>query len=573
MNTRLEWSRLVLSLNRVPEHREAWQWLLDREHVYPTDQNVAPWKMGRRKDQPRPIAMVGFGVGLVRRDGITHPTWYAIKDADRWTCSATDETPEAAGLLASELFTPKRSRTIYLVPEGGTHFLHGVLRWYVPHWIAAGFRVQPVVSRSILIVLRVTKGRNAWTFADWTVATSSPAPSFGADHPITHDGAHAIHGELARCLRLVTELASWVREVFGVELRPTVGGTALAAAGRFLPPAEKLFRPHPLLLAMCREGGAYRGGYVYGQRYRGPGYKADVRRLYTAMIADDLPACWSFGLGYDATSELPGIFLCTVSGEPRMPLYLAVWEGPGTGFRKQHWYGGTGIAIIPSTEYAGLRAMGVDVQPGCGYVASRPFTLSGFVDHLQQLIRDAGPASVQGEYAKLLGNSVSGKWGVSPHLDSLVWSSERPGEDADPAFTLNGDRLDGLWHVKSTRYLGSQQVGLAAWVTARARSVLYAELARAMDAGRTVVHAHTDGYIATGPAPDWLPGDTDTIGAWRLVDTDSDVMTVRGGMYVIGQDIKTSGASGGTRRMVEVALDAGGYLIGGVRLAVRREPA
>jgi hypothetical protein len=59
-----------------------------------------------------------------------------------------------------------------------------------------------------------------------------------------------------------------------------------------------------------------------------------------------------------------------------MPLYLAVWEGPGTGFRKQHWYGGTGIAIIPSTEYAGLRAMGVDVQPGCGYVASRPFTLS-----------------------------------------------------------------------------------------------------------------------------------------------------------------------------------------------------
>jgi len=433
--------------------------------------------------------------------------------------------------------------------------------------------VQPVVSRSILIVLRVTKGRNAWTFADWTVATSSPAPSFGADHPITDDGVHAIHGELARCLHLVTELASWVREVFGVELRPTVGGTALAAAGRFLPPAEKLFRPHPLLLAMCREGGAYRGGYVYGQRYRGPGYKADVRRLYTAMIADDLPACWSFGLGYDATSELPGIFLCTVSGEPRMPLYLAVWEGPGTGFRKQHWYGGTGIAIIPSTEYSGLRAMGVHVQPGCGYVASRPFTLSGFVDHLQQLIRDAGPASAEGEYAKLMGNSVSGKWGVSPHLDSLVWSSERPGEDAEPAFTLDGEQLDGLWHVKSTRYLGSQQVGLAAWVTARARSVLYAELARAMDAGRTVVHAHTDGYIATGPAPDWLPGDTDTIGAWRLVDTDSDVMTVRGGMYVIGQDIKTSGASGGTRRMVEVALDAGGYLIGGGRLAVRREPA
>ena len=573
MDTRKEWKRLVLSMNRVPEHRDAWHWLLDREHVYPTDQNVAPWKMGRRKDQPRPIAMVGFGVGLVRRDGITHPTWYAIKDADRFTCSATDETPEAAGLLASELFTPKRSRTIYLVPDGGTHFLHGVLRWYVPHWIAAGFRVQPVVSRSILIVLRVTKGRNAWTFADWTVATSSPAPSFGADHPITDDGQTAIHGELARCLHLVTELASWVRDVFGVELRPTVGGTALAAAGRFLPPAEKLFRPHPLLLAMCRDGGAYRGGYVYGQRYRGPGYKADVRRLYTAMIAEDLPACWSFGLGYNATSELPGIFLCTVSGEPRMPLYLAVWEGPGTGFRKQHWYGGTGIAIIPSTEYAGLRAMGVVVTPGCGYVASRPFTLSEFVDHLQQLIREAGPSSAEGEYAKLMGNSVSGKWGVSPHLDSLVWSSERPGEDAEPAFTLDGDRLDGLWHVKSTRYLGSQQVGLAAWVTARARSILYAELARAMNAGRTVVHAHTDGYIATGPAPDWLPGDTDTIGAWRLVDTDSDVMTVRGGMYVIGQDIKTSGASGGTRRMVEVALDAGGYLIGGVRLAVRREPA
>jgi len=573
MNTRKEWQRLVLAMNRVPEHRDVWQWLLDREHVYPTDQNVAPWKAGKRKDQPRPLAMVGFGVGLVRADGITHPTWWAIRDADRFTCSATDETPEAAGLLASELFTPKRSRTIYLVPEGGTHFLHGVLRWYVPHWIAAGYRVQPVVSRSILIVLRVTKGRNAWTLADWTVATGSPAPSFGADHPITNGGAEAINGELARCFQLVTALATWVRDVFGVELRPTVGGTALAAAGRFLPPGEKLFRPHPLLIAMLRDGGGYRGGYVYGQRYRGLGYKADVRRLYTAMIAEPLPATWSFGLGYDATSELPGIFLCTLSGEPRMPLYLAVWEGPETGFRKQHWYGGSAIAIVPSTEYAGLRAMGVDVRPGCGYLASRPFTLSGFVDHLQALIRDAGPGSAEGEYAKLMGNSVSGKWGVSPHLDSLVWASERPGDDAEPAFTLDGDRLDGLWHVKSTRYLGSQQVGLAAWVTARARSVLYGELARAMDGGRTVVHAHTDGYIATGPAPDWLPSDTDTIGAWRLVETDSDVITIRGGMYVIGQEIKTSGASGGTRRMVEVALDAGGYVVGGVRLRDRRELA
>jgi len=573
MDTRKEWKRLVLSMNRVPEHREAWQWLLDREHVYPTDQNVAPWKLGKRKDHPRALAMVACGTGMVRSDGITHPLWLATYDADSFSCSATDETPEAAGLIASQLFTPKRSRTIYLVPEGGTHFLHGFLRWFVPHWINAGFRVQPVVSRSILIVLRVTKGRNAWTFADWTVATASPAPVFGVDHPHVGDGAEAIRRELAGCFQLVTQLATWVRDMFGVDVRPTVGGTALAAAGRFLPPNEKLFRPHPLLLAMCREGGAYRGGYVYGQRYRGPGYKADVRRLYTAMIAEDLPASFSFGLGYDATYELPGIFLCTVSGEPRMPLYLAVWEGPETGFRKQHWYGGTAIAIVPSTEYAGLRAMAVDVTPGCGYIASRPWSLSGFVDHLQRLIVEAGPSSAVGEYAKLLGNAVSGKWGVSPHLDSLVWSSERPGEDAEPAFTLDGERLDGLWHVKSTRYLGSQQLGLATWVTARARSVLYAELARAMDAGRTVVHAHTDGYIATGPAPEWLPSDTDTIGAWRLVDTDSDVITIRGGMYVIGQETKTSGASGGTRRMVEVALDAGGYLIGGVRLAERREPA
>ena len=573
MTTRAEWSRLVLSYCRNPDHRDAWQWLLDREHVYPTDQNVAPWKRTQRRDHPRAVAMVAVGVRMVPRDGSTVPTWVATYDADGFRVVPTDGTAEQAGLLASQWFTPKRSRTVHVVPLGGSHYLHTLLTYFVPHWVQLGYRVQPVVSRSVLIVLRVTKGKHAWTFADWQAMTQTEPPVFSGEQLGTPGGVEALNGELATRYREVCALQAWVQQTFQVDIRPTVGGTALAAAARFLPADEKLFRPHPLLLAMCRDGGAYRGGYVYGQRYRGPGYKADVRRLYTAMIAESLPSTWSFGLGYDQSGPVDGIFVCTLSGEPRIPVYLAVWDGPERGFYKRHWYGGTAIAIVPSTEYDGLRALGIRVEPGSGFRAVRTFTLAEYVNHLQTLIRDAGPSSPIGEYCKGLGNTVTGKWAQSPHLDGLVYSDGKPTDDAEPAFSIDGDRLDRCWHVPSTRYLGSQQVGLAAWVTARARSCLYGELARAMDAGRTVVHAHTDGYIATGPAPDWLPSDTDTIGAWRLVDTDSDVITIRGGMYVVGSDAKTSGAPGGTRRMVEIALDAGGYVVGGVRLRDRRELA
>lgn len=573
MTIRNDWHAWVHALIRTPEHRAPWQWLLDREHVYPPLQNVAPWKRGVRKDRPRALAMVAFGTGAVRGNDTTIPRWLAVADGDRRGVVPVDNTPDGAALVASELFTSARSRTLYVVPEGGTHYLHGVLRWWGPAWMAAGYRIQPVVSRSVLIVLRVTKGRNAWMLTDWTVTTGIPAPVFGADHPTDDSGVRTILTTLDQCYRQLSGLADWVRTTFQVDIRPTVGGTAVAAAGRFLPPGEKLFRNHPLLTAMCRDGGGYRGGYVFGQRYRGPAYKADVRRLYTAMIARPLPAAWSFGLGYDAEGELPGIYLCTVTGTPRMPVYLSVWCGPDVGFTKAHWYGGSCVAVVPSPEYAGLRAMGLTVRPELGYIGLRPFTFGDYVDHLQDAIRDAGATSAHGEYAKHLGNTLSGKWGTSPHLDALVWASERPAEDADPAFTATGERLDGLWHVRSTRYSGVQQIGLASWVTAGGRSVLYAELVRAMEAGRTVVHCHTDGYLATGSAPDWLPGDTDTIGEWRLVGTDGDAVTVRGGMYSIGGETKTSGASGGTRRMVEVELDRGGYLVGGLRVADRREPA
>jgi hypothetical protein len=276
---------------------------------------------------------------------------------------------------------------------------------------------------------------------------------------------------------------------------------------------------------------------------------------------------WTFGRCQPRDVERPGIYLCTISGDPLHPVQLGTWDGPETGFTLRLWGGGTAIAVLPSSEFAGLRAMGLTVAPAWGWVAERTVDFSGFVARLQAVLNQYGADSREGRAAKLLGNSLYGRLAVRPDREIAIWSRERPARDAWPMVTPDGRPMPDLWEVQELRYAPSQQIGAAAMITAWARGHLYEEMARRIRAGHTIVHAHTDGYVATGSPPADLPQATDEIGAWRLVSVDDDAIVARAAGYTIGEETKWSGAPHQGRRTVEMAWTTGGWVVRGRRVS------
>jgi hypothetical protein len=270
-----------------------------------------------------------------------------------------------------------------------------------------------------------------------------------------------------------------------------------------------------------------------------------------------------FGHASDLRDDTPALMMCTVSGVTPIPIVLGQWRGPNDGWVRDEWVGGSRPCVVPTTEFAGLRALGLRVDPAWGMIASDTFDLSALVARLEHCVGFYGTASAMGRYVKLVANALYGKWGSSPAREHVAWSIDPPHPDAFPMVMIDGTELADMWTWDTVHYAPTQQVGHAALITGRARSVLYAEIARRLAEGRQVVHAHTDGYVATGLPPVDMPTDTTTIGAWRMVQADADGIVLRGGGYVLGDATKWSGAAGWQRRDLEVAWDRGVWMVRG----------
>lgn len=552
-------------------HMAAWEWFRDRIPWYDHSAKIPSWKRAKRKDPRRPVAMAGFGAG-VRTDD-TKPTIASLR-----VVGSFPETGIAVSggeidplEVASALFGTHTRQTSIVVPDGSRWVFDAIIRQCATAWVRAGWQVQPMVAGHAIKGLIVRQGRYRWTLADFEAMTATDPETAVAEAQVMGLARTTPGDGLRLLLGWVDRLAGTIHGELGTYLRPTVGGTAVRAAAYDLPDGITITRVQPLLVAMCRLAGGFRGGYVYGERYRGPGFKVDVRRMYAWALSQPLGWRWAIGPCVEAGLERDGIFLCTVSGTVSHPVQLPQWQGTADGFATSLWTGGEAIAVLPSSEFAGLRALGATVTPGCGFVATRSLDFGAFVDRLQSLISRHGSESPAGRYAKLAGNTLYGRLAVNPHREGVVFSEDRPEGKVFPLVTLDGERLEGLWHVETTHYTPSQQVAMAAQVTGYARSKLYQAMAGWVADGRRVVHAHTDGLVVTGDAPADLPEDVDTIGAWRLVGADPDTIVARAGGYSVGGEAKWSGAPSQGRRTVEVAWSRGDWLVAGRRARADRD--
>ena len=563
MSDRAFYVRLMKAKGQPEGHAEAWDWLHDRVKWYPRDRNYWPWRQAKRRDRWRPIAMVGVTPAVLADDNKPGVAALSLHRPPRTITVEGGTGPDASSRLASLLFQARTRRTSLVVPDGSAWVFDALLRDHVPAWVDLGYVVTPLVAGWTCKGMVVRKGRERWTLADFTALTGTDPARALAEGATPSGLASGEEDPLPALTAWVTRLQEATLATFGVYLRPTLPGTAVRSAGFDLPEGALIPRVPPYVVAMCRDGLGYRGGYVYGEKYRGLAWKVDARRLYARALCEPLGVQWTFGRCQPRDVERPGIYLCTVSGEALHPVQLGTWDGPEHGFTLRLWSGGTAIAILPSSEFAGLRAMGLTVEPGWGWVAERVVDFSAFVAKLQRVLDQYGSDSREGRAAKLLGNSLYGRLAVRPDREIAIWSRERPGKDAWPMVTPDGRPMADLWEVQEVRYSPSQQVGAAAMITGFARGYLYEEMARRIRDGASIVHAHTDGYVATGPVPADLPWETDEIGAWRLVSVDDDAIVARAGGYAIGGETKWSGAPHQGRRTVEMAWTTGGWVVRG----------
>ena len=554
----------LMALKGYPEgHEEVWRWLFGKVESYPRDRKFWPWRRAKRVDRWRPIAMVGGTPAVHGEDSKPRIAGLTLHRPPRDETLEVGDGPEAARAIAGLLFTDRTRRTSLIVPDGSRWVFDALLRDHVATWVDDGLAVTPLVAGYVIKGMVVRKGRNRWTLSDFEAMTGS-TPERALDDATTPPTTRATErSSLAELAAWVSQLQRVSLETFGVYLRPTLPGTAVRAAGFELPPEELIPRNPPWVVALCRSGLGYRGGYVYGEKYRGPAWKADARRLYARSLCEELGVGWGLGRCSPDGHEKPGVFVCTISGTALHPVQLGTWEGPDEGFRLRLWSEGTAIAVVPSSEFAGLRAMGLDVLPGWGWVATDTISFAPFVDKLQRVLNEHGPESGPGRMAKLLGNSLYGRLAVNPSREVVVWSRSEPSGDVFPLVTIKGEEIPDMWSVREVRYSPSQQVGAAAMVTGWARGYLYEEMARRIKDGARIVHAHTDGYLAVGPVPADLPWDTSTIGAWRLVSVDDDAIVARAGGYTIGGETKWSGAPNQGRRTLEIAWTTGGWTVKG----------
>jgi hypothetical protein len=541
----------------------AWQWLADRQLRYPTGGYMPPFGPTKRVETARPITVFSFLAEPTAENPGWRATHLAIDDGRAPGIVELPSGEQGAENFVRAVCTHRARSTLVVCLNGARFGFHLLLRQIGSDLVAKGWAIRPVVAGTSLRMVKLSKDRHTWTLADYEEVTGDEeTPDMGPDGPWYRNRDHSLP-HLASCLSRLVQLGTIAHEYWGVSLRPTLGGTALAAARSTLPKGFVKWRPSPLSVALCRAGGGYRGGYVFGERYRGPLYKIDLTQAYAWSLSEPLPLASALA-PYDAAKMGgAGLWVARVRGGGNYRAYLSTWDYREGRFRLGTFAGGHAVAVVSSAEIDGLRALGFDVAPGWGFRWTQTFTLAPFVASLSTVRGLYGRASGPGRWAKRIGNALAGKFGSSPLMTELCYSQTAPRGGWTIFTDVRGEEVPDLWTRQQLAWQPYQQVDIAATVTARVRGRVYEAVRWFADNGGRVVACDTDMVAGTiNPAPLLTAGPAGP-GDWRLIAHDTDGVIVGARAEAIGARARLPGARGVTREMVELVHAGQWVSVGG----------
>ena len=476
--------------------------------------------------------------------------------------TALDSAPDGGLLALAAIAARAAPGCLVVFWKGASEGFHVFCRHIAPAASKAGWRIQPLaVSTSIRAIL-VSQGRTSFTLCDSQALSGAShldkagwLACFGLAESADDDSVLPLY-------RSYVALQQLTRAHFGVALSATVGMLAVKAFRATLPAEPLWLRPPGGLVAMCRAGGAYRGGATHGESYQGPGWKVDCNKLYTWALAQGLPRSSVLGKCFHDGREQPGIYLCRVKGESPLPVRLSAWNGAERGYRKQTIRRVGVLTCLPHSEFEGLRALGLDVEPVMGYRFVGHVDTSQFTGKLFAMQTQYSRGTAQHLVAKMLGNALVGKLGEKPDRLDLVYSESMPDESFWPYLSWDSRIVPGLWVRQRNQPAPHQRVDAAAHVTALGRSHVYTWLAEWLHMGGRVVHLDTDGEILSSDPTGLMPLDARTPGAFRSESSGEPTTVLGAKLYANGQEVHTSGLAGASVGDVWLAFQRGQVSVG-----------
>lgn len=511
-----------------------WQFLAVKAKRYPA-KYIPPLK--KPKGKPHVRRIIGGYLGTVNdASGQPVPRVLRLYDGASDSTVVVSERPDGADEFARTALTFSHRSAFIVFANGERRALRIIIQRWANRLNELGFILEPLIGGSRLRALIIKKGRHRWYLCDWEALTGLPSThvtSFGGHircrSMSAKIGAHTVYDAVTTVQNLCL---SW----FGVGLSLTISSTGLRAACRQLPENVAKFKPDPLTVAMCREGGGFRGGIVYGKRYRGPAWLVDINRAYTAALATELPWGTCLGKCEQNGRERPGLYMCRITGRYGLPpIYVSRWSGDGVDLAWVQDAESLGfLCILPSVEIAGIRALGYRVEARYGMVYFRRFSFAPFVCRIVELCKTYGYQSPEGRFTKLLGNSVYGKLSAPPERRDICISLTRP----DPSWVVfideTGWPVDDMWERWKTVYQWSQHIDIAADITARVRGQLYDLQGKTTAAGGRMVAVSTDAAALTIEPSHVLAIHNTEFGQFKLADADTDGIVAGANAYSIG---------------------------------------
>lgn len=549
------------------EERDVYRWLERRVEPYPQNLRVPPLRPRQAAIKQRCLAVAEVVPNLRLNPDNPPPLLCQVTQGSgvRWAECKPDAE---AGHYFEHLILVKRLRgALICFWNGARRDFHLILRHMAPYLCARGYQLSVIGPGTKIKALCIRKGKHVWTLTD--IPTM-----LGLDKCTAEQFAFSVLGStttgsatLMQTWRAVSTYASSLFDAFGVALRPTIGSLAVAISQRYWPDDAWAWRPAPGLVAMCREGGAFRGGYVRSRRYSGPGHKADINSLYLRCLREPLPVQCALGPCVHDGAERPGVYLCRIRGPGAAPVYVARWSGWDRGMVRGMFGRGECLAFLPSAEFAGLRALGYRVEPGAGYVFTRWADLSGLCRAIESVLSAFPRSSPARVAAKKLANALYGQFAQGPHRTGITYSTEQPGDEWLPFVSDAGEEVDGVWTADKEVHRSHQQIHMAAHITAAGRSHLYVALSALHDAGVDCVAVDTDGIIVSADPRPILGDKPGAVGEWRYEGFDPRTVVGNTRFYAFGHTACASGTPEVDRTVVEIAWRDGRVRVRGKTLA------
>lgn len=524
----------ILSLDDDPDRLAALAKLAESEVEYPKDLFTPPLERADGVAREKRWAAMVLHVEPWGEDGADRIASVEVRYDDETVRDFPPDDCELAAWLARYVLTSKRAGTLFVL-NGGRVNIFDVMAASVCHQlIELGYVIELGKGGGGIGWLKIKRGKRTWTLTTAESMTGQPLATLlefaasadnSADGPM--DPTEVFYSAISAYARLL-------QETFGSVLRPTAGMIASASARRFIPDGVRKWRPNPLLMAMEMEGKGYRGGIAYGSKFHGDVHRIDVNRQYTALLREELPCDALFTKWQGATDDRIGVFVCTIDSDVPLVYPVGAWDASTREFTYGGVERGRTVCVLHTSEFGGLYAAGVHIEPGYGFAYTSTFSLSEYVDRIESVTQRFGRASAAGYLMKPLGNLVYGKFGQRADREELCFSVESPDDTWAPY--VNDDLIDvkGVWERATTRYTIGMHVDIAAHITGAARSQLLTTWKKLEAYGYHVVRAHTDSITTTSDPREILQTDAEVFGAWKYEGAWDDALFVGANSYALG---------------------------------------